>query len=134
MKNIFKYTNDTYGFTTWLFIGTNEDMTAWLKDKFRYAGGQAADKRHYAEAFSLADDNGVICGHFIWMPKFDFTCHDYAVLVHETLRVAVQALYDRGVITVQGSESEGLNYLQEVIFEKLLTQMYREYRKEQGEK
>lgn len=130
MKNIFRYTNDTYGFTTWLFIGPYDAMNKWLKEKFKYQGNDPQNKKHDAEAFKLSDGDGVICGHFIWMPVFNFTCRDYAILVHETLHVAVQALDDRGVISVQGSESEALNYLQEIIFERLLLQLHKEFQKE----
>ena len=134
MKSVFKYTNDTYGFTTWLFVGSYDDMTQWLQKKFKYAGNDQQVKNHYAEAFQLSDDQGVVCGHFIWMPSFDFTCRDYGVLVHETLHVAVQALSDRNVIAVLNGESEALNYLQEVIFEKLLVQLNKERKKEENDR
>lgn len=133
MKNIFKYHNDTYGFTTWLFIGTNEEMTQWLKKRFKFAGDKAVEENNSGEAFTLGDDNGVIAGHFIWMPEFEFTCDDYAVLVHETLHVAIQAMYDRNCIIIEGNQSESLNYLQEAIFTNLLKQLHKEYSKQEKE-
>lgn len=128
-KNVFKYYNDTYGFTTWLFVGSFEEMEKWMAQKFRYKENGAKNPNYDGEAFALVSNNGEHIGHFIRLEKFEFTCDDYGVLCHETLHVAINALHERGVIIVRGRSSETLNYLQETIFRNFLKVLMNDHKK-----
>jgi hypothetical protein len=129
-RNIYKLSNDTYDFTTWLFIGKQSDMDEWLQKKFKYTpDGKDTSAYHAGEAFKLTDGDGKIYGHFIWLPEFTFTCEDYATLSHESLHVAVHALYDRGIEMISENRSETLNYLHHSIYRGFLRQLFTEHKK-----
>lgn len=128
-RNIYKLHNDTWDFTTWLFIGKQADMDIWMQKKFKYdPDGKDTSAYHAGEAFKLADKDGGVVGHFIWLPEFTFTCDDYATLSHEALRVAVHALYDRDVEMISENRSETLNYLHHNIFRGFLRQLFADYK------
>ena len=122
---VYEYFNDTYGFTTYLFIGEYTKCVEWMCKKFNYKGDDDdTDTNYCGLSWVLSGKDGEILGYFIWMPKFAFTIDDYVTLSHESLHTAVKALHHRGIV-LQGTDTEQLNYLQDAVYRTFLTKLKR---------
>ena len=118
----YKYYNDTYGFTTHLFVGTYKACDKWLRRKFNYVGDEDNTADYGGLSWVLVQDDGRTSDSFIWLPNFKGTVDDYVTLSHECLHIAYESLYRRGV-RIHNSDTEQLNYLQDALYRAFLLKL-----------
>ena len=103
MPKLFSYYCETYGFYTYLFIGTKEDMLNELYKKPIYMNKESlanlVDNIKSSDAgftVDLIPENGVK-RYLVCMESFDWIVNDIVTVTHEALHVAQLALLERGI-------------------------------------
>ena len=119
------YYNDTYGATTYLYIGSGENFSDWLRTKFE-CFDSPVENSHAGLSLVLTTTSG--CTYYlIWMPKCDFTIEDYVTLSHETLHTALRIMQRRGCENIGQGASEELAYLHDAIYRAFLRRLLKGY-------
>lgn len=125
VKQYYRYYNDTYSATVYLYIGTAEAMFDWLKKKFQFVGSNPINRQYSGLSFTLTGDDSFMA-HMIWMPDMKFTCDEYVTLSHECLHTAITIMADRGCESMGKGASEELAYFQSAIYGALLKQILKD--------
>jgi hypothetical protein len=124
-KKYYTYYNDTYGATTYLYVGTSEEFCEWLKTKFECVD-EPVNGSYMGLSLVLTTANG--CTYYlIWIPKCDFTIEDYVTLSHETLHTALRIMQRRGCENIGQGASEELAYLHDAIYRAFLRRLLKGY-------
>lgn len=104
--------------TLFLFIGSPEEVRAYLKKKWQSHIDDDDDLTDcvmgeaWGTSFSLSKDEGQPERLCIWLQKFDGTVDDLAILQHELLHWILKAMNDSGVFLHTKSE-EVFTYMTE---------------------
>ena len=134
------FDTDVYGLHIGLILGPLEKCTEkWLTEKMRKAWPKVLpdegevelgkpDEWCYADHIVITASNNTQF-RFVRIPQFyprgKSAPHDLAVLVHETHHLVATALKYLGVES--GEHEEAAAYLEEYVFEKFMTILYKEY-------
>ena len=115
MKYAYSYYNDTYQAMTYLFIGSKEDLDAWLRAEHGLVGSDIGirDDENGGSFVIPHVDRGQ--QYFMWMDKFTGTNEDIVILGHECIHTAVMIMYRRGCTIIVDDECEAMILLKDAL-------------------
>ena len=103
MSKIFTHYNETYGFYTYLFIGSKEEMLSELHKAPVYMNKESllnlVDNMKSSDAgftVDLVPEEGVR-RYLVYIPEFEWIVNDLITVSHECMHVAQLSLLERGI-------------------------------------